>query len=112
MLQRLGHVAFAWFNRGEHAVRRRDAGPRERGQQLFVFGFFAQFRFDPFGLFFERLRRFARAAGAAEEFAQVEPADDEEEAEAHQDGEGRVDDFDGDLPPSADIENHPSLAAA
>ena len=49
---------------------------------------------------------------AAEQVADVERADDEEEAGAHQQREDRVDDPDDVLPPSPDVEEHPPLAAS
>jgi hypothetical protein len=82
--------------------------PRQRHQQVFVIGFATQLLFGPFRLFLEDLGGFG-AAAVTDQVADVEGADDEEEAGAHQQCEDRVDDADDVLPASPDVEQHPSL---
>ena len=58
-----------------------------------------------------RLGGAAGRAVGAEQAADVDRADDEEEAGAHQQGEDRVDDADDVLAPPSDVEDHPPLTA-
>src|SRR6185503_12985034 len=66
--------------------------------------------FGPLDLFVEDLGAAVDFVCGVEQRADVDRADDQEEAGAHHHGENAVDDFDDVLPPSPDVEEHPSLA--
>ena len=100
-----GRIAFRGRSRGP------EPGADQRQLERFVGGVLVQLMLQAFRAFVVDLRRIGGAGRVADQCADVDRADDEEEAGAHQQREDRVDDADDVFALPSNVEEHPPLAA-